>query len=83
VPLNHRTLEPCVFPKFVPIIVTDEPNGPEEGLKLVMLGAVAWTTVIVAVADFVGSVTEVAVSVTVAGLGAVAGALYISPGAAP
>jgi hypothetical protein len=52
----------------------DEPKGPEAGFKLVMVGAVAWTTVIVAAADFVGSVTEVAVSVTVAGLGAVAGA---------
>lgn len=59
----------------MPAITTDEPRGPEEGLRLVILGAVAWTTVIVAVADFVGSVTEVAVRVTVEGLGAVAGAV--------
>lgn len=59
----------------MPAITTDEPRGPEEGLKLVILGAVAWTTVMVAVADLVGSVTEVAVSVTVAGLGAVVGAV--------
>ena len=57
----------------MPVIVTDEPNGPEEGVKLLILGGVAWTTVIVAAPDFVGSVMEVAVSVTVEGLGAVAG----------
>jgi hypothetical protein len=32
-------LEPCVAPKFVPAIVTDEPTAPEVGDKLVMLGA--------------------------------------------
>ena len=55
-------------------MVTDEPAGPEVGFRLVILGIV-WNTVIVAVADFVGSVIEVAVSVTVGGLGAIAGAL--------
>lgn len=75
VELNHRTLEPWVFPKFVPVIAMDEPRGPEDGFKLLIFGAVAWTTVIVADADLVGSVTEVAVSVTPEGLGAVAGAL--------
>lgn len=73
--LNHKTLEPCEFPKFVPVIVTDEPNGPEDGFRLLILGAVAWTTAIVAVADLVGSVTEVAVRITVEGFGAVAGAV--------
>jgi hypothetical protein len=73
--LNHRTLEPCVFPKFVPVIVTEEPKGPEEGFRLVILGAVAWTTVIVAEADLEESATEVAVKVTADGLGAVAGAV--------
>jgi len=73
--LNHTTLEPCEFPKFVPVIVTDEPKGPEDGFRMLILGAVAWTTVMVAVADFVGSVIEVAVSMTVGGLGAIAGAL--------
>jgi len=75
VELNNRTLEPWVFPKFVPVIVMDEPRGPEDGFKLPIFGAVAWTTVIVADADLVGSVTEVAVSVTPDGLGALAGAL--------
>lgn len=73
--LNQTTLEPCVAPKFVPVIVTEAPNGPAEGFKLLIAGAVAWTTVIVADADLLGSVTEVAVSVTVFGLGAVAGAV--------
>lgn len=71
--LNHTTLEPWEFPKFVPVIVTDEPTGPEDGFRPLIVGAVAWTTVMVAAADLLGSVTEVAVSVTVAGLGAVAG----------
>ena len=43
VPLNVTVLVPCVPPKFVPVIVTEVPNGPEEGLMLVMLGA--WITV--------------------------------------
>jgi hypothetical protein len=55
-------------------MVTDVPAGPEVGLKLVILGVV-WNTVIVAVTDLVGSVTEVAVSVTAEGLGAVGGAV--------
>lgn len=71
--LNHRTLDPCDAPKLVPVIVTEAPNGPEDGFKPVILGGVACTTVMVADPDLVGSVTEVAVSVTVLGLGAVAG----------
>jgi hypothetical protein len=31
-------LVPCEEPKFVPVIVTDVPTGPDVGLKLVMLG---------------------------------------------
>jgi hypothetical protein len=38
VPLNVTALAPCVDPKFVPVIVTDVPTGPELGLTLVMLG---------------------------------------------
>ena len=41
VELNDRTLEPWVFPKFVPVIVIDEPRGPEDGFKLLIFGAVA------------------------------------------
>ena len=29
VPLNFTVLVPCVAPKFVPVIVTDVPTGPE------------------------------------------------------
>ena len=38
VPLNFTVLEPCVEPKFVPVIVTDAPTAPDVGDKLVMLG---------------------------------------------
>ncbi len=39
VPLNVTVLVPCVDPKFVPVIVTAVPTGPEVGDRLVMLGA--------------------------------------------
>ena len=39
VPLNLTVLVPCVAPKFVPVIVTGVPTGPDVTLKLVMLGA--------------------------------------------
>src|SRR5450432_902952 len=38
VPLNVTELVPCVVPKFVPVIVTDEPTGPDVGDKLEILG---------------------------------------------
>ena len=38
VPLNVTVLEPCVPPKFVPVIVTDAPTTPDAGPTLVMLG---------------------------------------------
>jgi hypothetical protein len=37
--LNCTVLEPCVDPKFVPVIVTDAPTAPDVGDRLVMLGA--------------------------------------------
>jgi len=37
--LNTTLLEPCVDPKFVPVIVTNVPTGPLAGLSFVMLGA--------------------------------------------
>jgi len=37
VPLNVTVLVPWVEPKFVPVIVTDVPTGPDVGDKLVML----------------------------------------------
>jgi len=42
-PLNVTVLVPCVASKFVPLIVTDDPTGPELGAKLVMLGPVPGT----------------------------------------
>src|SRR2546427_13273410 len=39
VPLKVTVLVPCVDPKFVPLIVTEVPTGPEVGEKPVMLGA--------------------------------------------
>jgi hypothetical protein len=38
VPLNFTVLVPWVAPKFVPVIVTDVPTGPELGERLLMLG---------------------------------------------
>jgi hypothetical protein len=38
VPLKVTVLLPCVFPKFVPVIVTDVPTGPDVTDRLVMLG---------------------------------------------
>ena len=32
-------LDPCVAPKFVPVIVREVPRGPDEGIKLVTEGA--------------------------------------------
>lgn len=37
---------PCDAPKFVPVIVTEVPTGPEVGLKLVMVGADALLTTV-------------------------------------
>jgi hypothetical protein len=39
VPLNVTVLEPCVEPKFAPVIVTDEPRPPEVGVRLLIFGA--------------------------------------------
>jgi hypothetical protein len=36
--LNSTELDPCVGPKFVPLIITDVPTTPDAGFKLVMLG---------------------------------------------
>jgi hypothetical protein len=38
VPLNVTVLVPCVPPKFVPVIVTDVPTGPDVGLTLEIAG---------------------------------------------
>ena len=40
VPLNFTVLVPCGDPKFVPVIVTAVPTGPDVGERLVMLGYV-------------------------------------------
>ena len=74
-PLKVTLLEPCEAPKPVPVMVTTELTPPEEGLKAEMTGF-AWVMVIVAVPDLVGSALEVAVRVTVGGVGAVGGAVY-------
>src|SRR5437016_13675836 len=38
VPLNVTVLEPCVDPKFVPVIVTGVPTAPDVTDKFVILG---------------------------------------------
>ena len=37
-PLNLTVLDPCVVPKFVPVMVIDVPTVPEVWLRVVMLG---------------------------------------------
>jgi hypothetical protein len=39
VPLKVTVFVPCVAPKFVPVIVTEVPTGPELTDKLVIVGA--------------------------------------------
>src|ERR1700681_2131652 len=39
IPLNFKVLVPCVAPKFAPAIVTGVPDAPDEGVRLVRLGA--------------------------------------------
>jgi hypothetical protein len=39
VPLNLTALVPCVAPKFVPVMVTGVPTGPEVGDTPATLGA--------------------------------------------
>jgi hypothetical protein len=39
-PLNLTVLDPCVAPKFVPLIVTEVPANPDVGLKPLIPGAV-------------------------------------------
>jgi hypothetical protein len=73
-PLNVTVLSPCEDPKFAPEIVTSELMGPAMGLIEVMLGA-AGVTVMVEVADLVGSTMDVALTVTVGGLGTDEGAI--------
>jgi hypothetical protein len=41
VPLNLTVLVPCEDPKFVPVIVTAVPTGPEVVDRLVMVGVPA------------------------------------------
>jgi hypothetical protein len=47
VPLNFTVLVPCVAPKFVPVIVTEEPTAPEVGDRLVIAAAVPTTTCVI------------------------------------
>jgi hypothetical protein len=73
VPLKNTLLVPCVAPKFIPVIVTDVPTEPEVGERPVIVAS--GVMVIVDVAIFDGSATEVAVTVTVGGFGTDDGAL--------
>ena len=53
VPLNLTVLVPCVDPKFVPVIVTGVPTGPEVVDKLEIVGAPCSVYVALANALFV------------------------------
>src|SRR5271170_329398 len=52
VPLNVTVLVPCDAPKFVPVIVTDDPMAPELGLKLVTPGVEEPSAGLVVFADW-------------------------------
>ena len=39
IPPNVTVLDPWGIPKFVPVIVTVDPIGPEEGFRFVIVGA--------------------------------------------
>jgi hypothetical protein len=45
IPLNVIVLDPWLAPKFVPVIVTDVPTGPEVGFRFVMVGEEVVVTV--------------------------------------
>jgi hypothetical protein len=51
VPLKLTALVPCVAPKFVPMMVTVVPAGPEVGEKLVMFGAVLACVIVVTILE--------------------------------
>jgi hypothetical protein len=38
VPLKVTMLVPCVAPKFIPVMITEVPTKPEDGLRLLMNG---------------------------------------------
>lgn len=50
-PLKVTVLLPCVEVKFVPVMVIEVPARPEVGLMLVMLGAIAKLTALLANPD--------------------------------
>jgi hypothetical protein len=84
VPLDAVQLTPAPATSLVTVAVKPKDcpsvNPPRTGDTVTLTGPaeVAAVTVIVAAADFVLSLTEVAVNVTVAGLGTLAGAVYVT-----
>jgi len=48
-PLKVKVLVPCVFPKPVPVIVTEVPGSPVLGLKVAMVGATVKLTPLLAI----------------------------------
>src|ERR1700743_2552830 len=83
VPVDALHVTPAAFTSFITVAVNanDWPSTHRvpfgEIVTLTLAGGVTWVIVIVADADFVPSLTDVAVSVTVAGLGIVAGPVYV------
>jgi len=45
VPLNFTVLVPCGDPKFLPVMVTEVPTGPEVTDRIVILGPAAWVLI--------------------------------------
>jgi hypothetical protein len=70
IPPKVTVLVPCVVPKPVPAIVTDVPIGPDEGVRLVMVGATATgltSTRLRLKASAVGAVSLIVTDVPAAG----------------
>jgi len=63
VPLNVTV--PIEVPKFVPVIVTEAPTGPDVGLRLVMLGADAALLTLTVTAALAVAFPEVSVATAV------------------
>src|SRR5690348_15957292 len=68
VPLNVTALPPCVAPKFVPVMVTEVPIGPDAGFRLVMPGVTVKSTPLLGAPD---TVTNTLPVVAAAGTGTV------------
>jgi hypothetical protein len=69
VPLNRTLLDPCMSPKFAPLIVTEVPTGPVLGDNVVTLGGGAVTANVIPLLAIPPTVTTTGPVVAPAGTG--------------